>query len=202
MKNKIDKLFLFDIDGVLNKSEYFTIQFERDFEINSELFSHFFNTEFEEILRGKVRIEEILPKYFEEWDWQKSVDEFLAYWFANDIRIDEELVCIIEAIQADNHKIGIASHQEFRRKNYLLQNKGLNEIFDINFFSCDSGFLKTENEFYLNIKKEFDGEIYFWDDTLEVVNVANRNGLKAFHYINNLQFKNQISAILNSENEF
>lgn len=72
-------LLLFDIDGVLNQADYFTIPYSEDFGVEISVFEEFFNSKFNDILIGKSKIEEVLPSYFESWKWKRTVDEFLNY---------------------------------------------------------------------------------------------------------------------------
>lgn len=192
-------LLLFDIDGVLNQSDYFTIQYQQDFGVGVDLFDPFFRVELPDLLRGKVKIEDVLPRYFETWNWKGTTEEFLNYWFQNDVKICLELIAKIDELKSNNIKLGIASQQEFRRKDYLLNKTILKDKFDHNYFSCDLGFLKNEPEFYKKIINENQGEVYFWDDSIENFNLANQQGIKAFHYTTIKEFKIQLEEILKKD---
>lgn len=189
-------LLLFDIDGVLNRADYFTVQYEKEFGIKAEVFDNFFINELSDILIGKSKLEEILPRYFESWKWKGNIEEFLNYWFRNDVNIDLELLEIINELKGKNVKLGIASQQEFRRKDYLLNHTSLKDKFDLNYFSCDIGYLKTAPEFYQKIINENQEEIYFWDDTIENIEVAHQNGINGILYTDINEFKIQLNEIL------
>lgn len=189
-------LLLFDIDGVLNRADYFTVQYEKEFGIKAEVFDNFFIDELPDVLIGKSKLEEILPRYFESWKWKGNIEEFLNYWFRNDVKIDLELIEIINEIKRKNVKLGIASQQEFRRKDYLLNHTSLKDKFNLNYFSCDLGYLKTNSAFYKKIIRENQEEIYFWDDSIENIEVANQNGINGILYTDTKEFKIQLNEIL------
>lgn len=189
-------LLLFDIDGVLNRADYFTVQYEKEFGIKAEVFDNFFIDELPDLLVGKSKLEEIIPRYFESWKWKGNIDEFINYWFRNDVNIDLELIEIISELKRKNIKLGIASQQEFRRKDYLLNQTSLKDKFDLNYFSCDLGYLKTNSAFYEKIVSENQEEIYFWDDSIENIEVANQNGINGILYTDTKEFKIQLNEIL------
>jgi putative hydrolase of the HAD superfamily len=189
-------LLLFDIDGVLNQSDYFTVQYEKDVGVKREVFDRFFKDELPDLLIGKERIEDVLTIYFETWEWKGTTDEFLEYWFEHDVKFDRELLKIIQELKEKGIKIGIASQQEFRRKKYLLNHNNLSEIIDFSYFSCDLGYLKTEPEFYQYILSQHHEKIYFWDDTQENVDIANLAGIHSYLYDTIDKFKIQLVEIL------
>lgn len=190
---------LFDIDGVINKSPYFTIQYEKDFGVPITDFDSFFQTEFNPTLVGKKKIENLIPPYFDKWKWRGTTEEFINYWFRYDVLIDMELIHLIQHYRALGIRVGIASQQEERRKGYLLNESHLSENFDVFYFSCDVGYYKTQPEFYNYIRKEELGKIYFWDDTQEVVDVANQNGIMGYHYTTTEKLNAQLKEIIHLE---
>lgn len=186
-------LFLFDIDGVLCKSDYFTNQYSKDFDVPKEQFDSFFESEFNSTLSGESDLKSILIPHLTRWKWTQSVDDFLNYWFQYDIQIDADLILIISKLRKLGYKTGIASQQEKYRKNELL--KVLKNHFDTFFFSCDLGFLKSQNEFYFQIKELHKEEIFFWDDTPTNIELANQNGINSYLYNSNEDLEHQLIQI-------
>jgi FMN phosphatase YigB (HAD superfamily) len=194
-------LFLFDIDGVVNKSPYFTENYVSEFGTETRLFDDFFQKDFLPTLSNKSDLLEILPKHFVKWKWERNAEEFLEYWFKHDVKIDMELILLIRHYRRLGHKVGIASQQEKYRKIYLLNSCGLADEFDSFYFSCDLGCLKSSNFFYYTIIQNEKQPIYFWDDTPEVIEKANHCGFQAFLYLDNQKLKQQIDDII-KHNEF
>ncbi len=194
-------LLLFDIDGVLNKSPYFTEKYTKEFGVEMSVFDDFFQNEFPSTLTNKINLLHILPKHFSTWNWDKSSEEFLAYWFENDIKIDRELLLIIRYYRSLGIKIGLASQQEKYRKEYLLSQEGLSQEFDCFYFSCDLGYLKSDRKFYETVLEKESTSIFFWDDTPAVIEKANQCGFQAYLYRDNQKLKQQIDFIL-EKNEF
>ncbi|MCE2962272.1 MAG: hypothetical protein ACK5UE_10930 [Chitinophagales bacterium] len=194
-------LFLFDIDGVINISTYFTEKYTEEFGVEMAVFDDFFKNEFPFTLTNETDLLSILPKYLATWKWDKSPEEFLAYWFQNDVKIDKELLLIIRHYRSLGIKIGMASQQEKYRKDFLLSLDGLGEEFDCFYFSCDLGYLKSDRKFYETLLENESSPIFFWDDTPAVVEKANQCGFQAYLYHDNQKLKQQIDDIL-KHNEF
>lgn len=68
---------VFDFDGVVNKSAYFSIKYEKDYGITEQEISIFFELEFDKCAKGEVDIKTVLPPYLEKWKWKESLDAFL-----------------------------------------------------------------------------------------------------------------------------
>lgn len=194
-------VFLFDIDGVLNKSDYFTTSYSKDFGIDPQIFSQFFESEFPYTLTNDKDLSEILPTFLKIWKWEKSVDEFLDYWFRNDVKLDRELLLLIRHYRLLGYRVGIVSQQERCRKEYLLHNQGLRNEFDCFYFSCDLGYLKSEANFYKAISEKESNPIYLWDDTPAVIEKAAHHNFRAYLYHDNQKLKQEIEVII-QQHEF
>lgn len=179
---------IFDFDGVVNKSDYFSVSYEKDFGVSQEEISIFFQKDFNDCAIGKADIKEILPPYLKQWKWQESVDSFLAYWFAHDIKLDKELMEYIEKIKTNCDAVILASQQEINRKTHIWENFGLNNLFHNFYCTCDLGYLKSDKAFYLKIiealKKEelikSPDDIIFFDDSKTFVEAARQAGIETY----------------------
>lgn len=189
-------LLLFDIDGVVNKADYFTEAYQNDFGVSKHVFDDFFQNHFPVTLSNEKDLATILPAFFQNWQWKKSSAEFMDYWFQNDVKLDVELILLIRHYRRLGIRVGLASQQEKYRMNYLLNKAGLADEFDCFYFSCELGYLKSDSNFYRTISKLEQEAIYCWDDTSSVVDLANDCGWTAFLYHDNLVLKEQIDRIL------
>jgi putative hydrolase of the HAD superfamily len=189
-------LLLFDIDGVVNKANYFTEAYQNDFGVSKDVFDLFFQYHFPATLTNEKDLATILPAFFENWNWKGSSEGFIEYWFQNDVNIDMELILLIRHYRRLGIRVGIASQQEKHRMNYLLNIKRLADEFDCFYFSCELGFLKSDVNFYHTITGLEQQLIYFWDDTRSVMDLANECGWTAYLYSDNLVLKQEIDRIL------
>ncbi len=185
-------VFIFDIDGVVNKSDYFSVQFKKDFNVGEEVISEFFREEFHQCAKGKKDIKEMLLPYLDQWKWDKDVDALLAYWFKNDIRIDSELVAAIQPLR-QHYRCLLASQQEVNRKQQLWEVKGLNKQFDRFYCTCDIGYLKKNPRFYEFMVDQLIEDkwihkvedIIYWDDSPRFLEAARSIGIHAIHFKEN-----------------
>ena len=68
MKDKKDlKGILFDVDGVVVKSEMFSVQYQKKFEISNDEMLPFFTGIFQECIVGKADLKEALPEWLAKW---------------------------------------------------------------------------------------------------------------------------------------
>lgn len=182
MKNKI---YLFDVDGVIVNSEYFTIKYSEKYGTELSKFDYFFNNEFLECLVGRKDLKEEIKPWLKNWNWSKSVDEFLENWFELENKINTELINQIERLKKEGHKLFLATNQEKYRVEYLNNNMGLKKYFEKTYFSGLIGHTKPSKDFYNYIIQDLDTNpenIYFFDDNKENVLSARKLGIYAIQY--------------------
>lgn len=180
-------VLLFDVDGVINKSEYFSAQYVKDFDVDRLAFKNFFQHDFAQCLKGQKDVKEVIEPYFQQWKWEKTADDFMQYWFENDVKLDLQLLDFIKNLRQEGHYCALASQQEIYRKKHLWETKELCSIFDDFFCSCDLGVLKSDPKFFeIIIQKLMDkeliqeaSEVVFWDDMEKCVAVAQTTGITA-----------------------
>jgi len=129
--NETSSTFLYDADGVtLIKQGYFSEKLSRDYGITLDKILPFFKNEYRLCQKGKADLKEVLPKYLELWNWSKSVDEFLDYWFTADTIPNKEALDQIAQISSYGNFSYLVTDQEKYRAEYIrktlsLQNKNL-----------------------------------------------------------------------------
>ena len=194
------KAILFDADGVLINSERFSVHLARDYGIPAETTLPFFQGVFKECIVGNADLKEVIEPYLKEWGWQKSVDEFLDYWFKVEHKIDEELVNYIQGLRDQGIKCYLATNQEKYRVQYMFDQMGFEKCFDKVYASAHLGHRKPSVEFYSKVVEDLQtvqkDEILFWDDTPENVDAAKRFGIQAEFYTSFADFKNKMRSYL------
>ncbi|OGE79054.1 MAG: hypothetical protein A2751_01180 [Candidatus Doudnabacteria bacterium RIFCSPHIGHO2_01_FULL_46_14] len=184
------KHIFFDADGmVVSKPYRFSEVLARDYGITSEVTNLFFKNEFLEVETGKADLKEQLPKYLRQWGWQKSLEEFLAYWFKSENYIDTEVIKSIKSLRNGRIKCYLATNQEKYRAAYMKNVMGLDEnLFDKIFVSCEVGYLKPSAEFWSAIDNSLGelnkNEVLVWDDKEKCVAGAKQIGFHAELYRN------------------
>lgn len=186
------KAILFDADGVLVTGKKFADHLLDDLHLTSEKTAPFFKGPFKECLIGKADLKEAIAPYLPQWGWDKSVEEFLIYWFGSEHHINEPLMTCIRSLREKGIKCYVATNQEKYRVLYIQDYMKLKPEFDGFFASNEIGVCKPDEAFYhhilnrLRIKPE---EILFWDDTQGNVDAAKRLGMNAEFYSGFEDFK-------------
>ena len=180
------KILLIDADGVtLKKQGYFSEKISKEHNVPMEKMTPFYNNEFRKSQRGKADLKAELIKYLPEWNWTKTVDEFVGYWFTTDAHPDEVVFSLIERIRASGIKVYLASDQERYRAEYMTESLNFRERLDGCFFSYKLGCKKSEPGFFDQVLKALGADpkdVIFLDDDQTNVDVAAEFGIDARLY--------------------
>lgn len=151
---KLMKILMVDVDGVLINGRPvdglppFT-QAERDLCLDpAKLQQNFFAVHWSDIVTGHKPIEPSLQAALTEIAPHLGVEEVLRYWFENDSRLDERLLEDLALLRASGTKIHLATNQEHRRAEWLMQHPALAGRFDGIFYSAALGHKKPERAFF------------------------------------------------------
>lgn len=193
------KALILDADGVIINGIRFSQRLKVDYGLTIEDTAAFFQGKFQECLVGKADLKKELPQHLKEWGWNKSVEEFLEYWFKSEHQLNQELINYLSSIK-NKIKCYVATNQEKYRTEYIIDKMGFNQIFDKVFSSAYIGHKKPQKEFYEyflknigDINKE---EIIFWDNSKEHISSAQKVGLKAELYKNFNDFKTKMQMYI------
>lgn len=180
------KAVLFDVDGVLSAHEPFSKRLARDHGIMTDSTAPFLRGPFRDCLAGKADLKEQLSLYLPQWNWQKTVDDFLNYWFTSEHNPNQPLLQVAQQLRQHGITCYLATNQERYRTEYILHQMNFASQFDGAFSSAYIGYMKPQVEFFHHILYKLEhleaGEILFWDDTLENITTAREVGLHAEHY--------------------
>lgn len=194
------KALLLDVDGVLIRSrhKYFSEKYSEEYKIPIKDILPFFKNEYKLAAVGKLDIREVLPKYLDTWGWNKSVDNFLQYWFESEREKDTDLIQLIQNLRSLGVKVYIASNNEARRAKYLMEKVGFDRDLDGAFFSAGLGVVKSDPDFFEKILSELKlppAEVTYFDSDEENAEVAKNVGVNSFVYTNFSEFEKIIKNL-------
>lgn len=147
--------------------------------ITPEMTQSFIHGVFNDCLIGKADFKEVLPPYFQVWNWKDSVDQFIAIWLERDHVIDVRLINAIQRLRKNETICCLTTSQERNRAEYMKTEMGFQDAFDYLFFSCEVGWQKPEQSYYEHVEKVLGVEkksILFWDDYEKNVRAAREVG--------------------------
>lgn len=182
MKNKI---YMFDADGVVIQSQMFSYKFAQEFNVNISELDNFFKTDFQECLVGKSDLKIAVTPWLKKWNWSKSVDEFLYYWFKAEHQINFDLIKHIKELRKNKRKCILATNQEKYRLEYMKKEMDFETTFDKIYSSNIIGCKKPNIEYYryiLDDLNEIPSNIIFYDDRQENIESAKSLGINSYLY--------------------
>jgi putative hydrolase of the HAD superfamily len=180
------KAVLWDLDGVVITSEYFSVRFSKDFGTSPDLLSSFFRGDFLDCMIGKKDLREELDKRLEGWGWPGTTDKLLEYWFTLECDMDKRLLAEISLLRKAGISCFLATNQEKYRTEYLLAEMDIGRYFDTVFASCELGVRKPDPAFYLAVLSKIGNplpeEVIYFDDSRDNIKAASLLGIKAEFY--------------------
>ncbi|MBU1178185.1 NUDIX domain-containing protein [Patescibacteria group bacterium] len=201
------KDIIFDADGVVIKSEMFSIQYCKEFGISADEMLPFFNGVFADCKVGRADIKEELKPFLPKWKWTGSVDEFLQYWFKAEHHVDQKMIEKIKELQSQDIKCYLATDNEKYRTEYLREEMGFGKLFAEIFSSADIGCEKTDKRFWRKVYETVGGngveknEIMYWDNDQDNIEVAQEFGLAGYLYKDFAEFEKIIDLTIKNDKE-
>jgi len=149
--------------------------------------SKFFREYWQEVIVGRRDLREALTVVLPELHPDVTVEDFLAYWFANDGTIDQKVADeLLDWRKRRGGRTAAVTNQEQHRLAYLRESMGFDELFDHIAWSGDIGVTKSSPEFYKIVNSQLGVEpaqVWFFDDDPRNVKVALDAGWQAFHFV-------------------
>ncbi len=176
---------ILDADGVLIHGASFSERLSRDYNVDHDKEKEFFTTKFQECLVGDADLKESIAPYLTSFGWDRSVDEFLEYWFAEEYTLNKELIAYVGRLRASGIRVALATNQEKYRTQYMLEHMGFDGLFDKVYSSAHIGLKKPDATFFahmiedMNLEKD---EVLFWDDDQRNIDGALEYGIHAEFY--------------------
>jgi putative hydrolase of the HAD superfamily len=154
---------------------------------------------FHHCLVGAKDLKQEISPYLEKWGWDKSVDEFLLYWFDSENVIDHQVLSHIRELRKKKITCALATNQEKYRTEYIIERMYFKDKFDHVYASAHIGVRKPDSGFYEHIHEQLGfpkEEIVFWDDNEENVRAAESYGFQAFVFEGYKPYLKQMKKIL------
>ncbi|MDD3032850.1 MAG: HAD-IA family hydrolase [Candidatus Pacebacteria bacterium] len=193
------KVILFDIDGVLiHLPFYFSKQLEdRGYKLASVFLNKFFHSEeYSQALVGKADAKKLIEPYLERIKWEKGASEYFIEQFNFEIQyFDRNILSEIEKLSEKGIKCFLCTDQEQHRLKFLIEKTELKSLFSGCFASSDIGFRKYEKGFWEHIIKNNNinpSETIFFDDKKANIDIAQKEGIKAFLFTDFTNFKKNL----------
>jgi putative hydrolase of the HAD superfamily len=191
---------IFDADDVVIQAESSSHQIAREMNIPISELKDFFDTDFQACVLGRQDLKTVIQPYLSKWNWTKSVDELINYWFTSEDKPNQALIKVIKQLKSKNIRCYLATNQEKYRAQYLADNMKFLRLFDYLFFSYEMHCKKPQTNFFtyiwdaLNFMESFNDKtkIMFWDDKLENVQAAELFGFDAHQFSSNQQFRDTL----------
>ena len=193
--NTKPSILLLDIDGVINHGEMFSHRYAKKHDVPLTTLAKFFDGVFQDCIIGKADLKNELVHVLKEWQWEKSVDELLEYWFLDEVKYDQQVLDTIHKLRRQNVKVYGASNQEHHRARYLIERTDLKHYIDEFFISAHLGVKKPESHFFQKILDKLavaPSKIVYWDDDEKNVECAQRLGIQSHVYKDYTSFTKQI----------
>jgi putative hydrolase of the HAD superfamily len=195
------KTIIFDADGmVVHREMYFSQRFSKEFGVPMEKVLPFFKNEFQLCLVGKADLKQEISKYRGQWNWRKSVDDLLLFWFVNESGLDKKMLETIKALRDKGISCYLGTNNEKYWLQYLFDNLGLRNFFDGLFSSAELGFLKRQPEFWSAVHERLGkpdkSEVLVWDDDEENVAPAKNFGFRSEFYSGFESYENRMKLLI------
>jgi len=178
---------MMDVDGVLIATTRLAGRWDRDLEADlgvkpDDLQRAFFTPHFKAIVLGREPIEPRLGEALAKIAPGVTVEAMLAYWFAKDAELDEELLSDLKGYRARGLSLHLATVQEHRRADHLWNGLNFKARFDGLHHSAAVGAAKPDPAYYAAVQERVGlaaADLLLVDDSTRNVEAAREAGWQA-----------------------
>jgi putative hydrolase of the HAD superfamily len=185
------KALMVDVDGVLvdgrpQDGRHWHTSMEEDLGFSSATFhENFFAPYWGNIVLGRAGLMEHLTTALQKIAPHITPDQFVAYWFERDSRLNLPLLEELSSLRSAGTHVYLATNQEHLRAAWLMEKLGLAEHVDGIFYSAALGVKKPDPEFFTRVQAATGlgaKEILLIDDTHQNIEAAQTAGWQALHW--------------------
>lgn len=194
------KAIFFDVDGVLIHGYHYNEKYrkpwdehiEADLGLNRQHFTqeYIFGPFVSEVLVGQKTMHETLTDYIARDDVKCDGDahSIIKYWLEKDSKINHDLFSHIEKLaKCDDIQLFIATNQAHERAEHLWNNLKFSDHFEKIYHSAGLGMAKNDINYFHQINEAHgfkEGDVLFFDDTPNCIEVAKQAGWHGVQYNN------------------
>jgi putative hydrolase of the HAD superfamily len=194
------KIILFDADGVLIHSRYFSTYIGERFGVENEKTNAFFERNIKTLLLGKASMAKLLEPHFKEWGIEKTPKEILGEYMQAEIKKDEDMLSFVKSLRKKGMRCYLATNQDKDVISFMEKELGLGNLLDGIFCSSRMKVKKPSNDFFERIfsfLKKTDPalekkDVLFFDDSKKNVKAAEDFGIRAFLFESKEQIEEMI----------
>lgn len=147
---------------------------------------YFFEPHWHRIEIGEADLFDVLREAWPRVETDATPESFVAYWFAQDSRLNVELLPAVDDWRASGGRAFLATVQEHHRARYLWTTLGLSTRFDGMLYSAALGAKKPQPDFFARAMERLPvqsaDEVVLLDDLPLNVEAARRFGWRAYLY--------------------
>ena len=184
------KAILLDADGVtILAPQLYPYTYVEERGIAKETIQPFIAGPFQDALRGKADLKQLIAAASDVWQLKGSVQQLLDDWFEAENVPSVALLPIIKAARGDGLHVYLVTNQEKYRAEYLRRVM-FPDVFDDMLISCELGALKSEPEYWAATLAKIAADlphitpqqILYLDDSQTYVDIAKQTGIDARLY--------------------
>ncbi len=183
-----------DVDGVLidgrpRDGKHWATGLEDDLGIHTEILQReFFQVHWEDIVVGRAPLKERLMPVLKKIAPDVTADQFIAYWFQQDSRINRGLMEELKSLRTEGIQVFLATNQEHMRAGFLMRDLGLSKTLDGIYYSAQLGVKKPDHGFFAAIcthTRLRTNEVVLIDDSPSNVAAAAKAGWHSIQWKSN-----------------
>lgn len=184
------QVLLLDVDGVLvTPDDFYGAKLARE---HGPAMREFMRGPFHAASTGKGDVLEHLPALMHQLGREGTPEDFYAEWLAYESRPNAPMIRAVRELRTRGWRVHLATNQERRRTEHLLNDSGLAEVVDGHFASYAVGFRKPDPRYYAAVTERLGvqpEQVVFWDDSAENVAAARVSGWQAQCYATTEAFR-------------
>lgn len=194
-----------DVDGVLvsgapRDAAHWSTRLEADLGVSMEtLQAELFTPHWEAIVTGRDGLMERLTPVLARHAPSLTAQRFVDYWFAQDARIDPQVLEVVRHHRRSGVRVFLATNQEHLRAKYLMETLGFATEVDGILYSAALGDRKPGAAFFrlaAEAAKAKAADIAFVDDAAPNVEAARKAGWSAVQWTGGGDFRVLIDGAL------
>jgi HAD superfamily hydrolase (TIGR01509 family) len=180
------KAYIFDLNGVFILSPKLSDRFREAFGIQAEHFLPALKEIMAKVrMPGANNIYSYWQPYLQKWGLEIKEQTFLDFWFNAETE-NTEMVTLARELKEKGARLFILSNNLRERSAYYDEHfQFLNELFEKEYYSWVTGFIKPDPRCYETLLKENNlkpEECMYFDDSEENVAVAKELGIESHVY--------------------